>query len=246
MSEQPIALPKVVSREEWTAARKRLLAHEKEATRVRDAVNAERRRLPMVKLEKDYVFEGPKGALHLIDMFEGRRQLYIHHFMWIDARDTGCPSCSIAADMNFTPVLREQLAAKDITFACISRAPFAKLDAYKRSRGWTFPWYSSYGNDFNYDFHVTLDESRAPIEFNYRNKADLIASGLPEEMLRGDWPANSVFLRDGSSVYHTYTAYARGLDQLATPYNFLDLTPYGRQEDWEESPPGWPQKPTYG
>jgi len=240
------ALPQVVSREAWLSARKALLEKEKAITHQRDAVNAERRRLPMVKIDKDYSFEGPSGKLRLADMFEGRRQLYIHHFMWIDATNTGCPSCSLAADLNFTPLDIEQLQQRDITFACISRVPFADIQRYKLERGWTFPWYSSYGSDFNYDFHVTLDPARGPIEYNYCDRDQLHAAGLGDDMLKGDFPANSVFLRDGKAVYHTYTAYARGLDQLATPYNFLDLTVYGRQEAWEDSPAGWPQKPTYG
>jgi predicted dithiol-disulfide oxidoreductase (DUF899 family) len=240
-------LPKVVSRSEWLATRKALLAKEKELTRLRDALNAERRRLPIVKVEKDYEFEGPRGKLRLVDLFEGKRQLYIHHFMWIDALDQGCPTCSLAADMNFNSIpFLAQLEQRDVTFACVSRAPFEKIAAYKARKGWTFPWYSCAGTTFSHDFQATLDETKAPVEFNYRTKQELLDAGFTEEMLRGDWPANSVFLRDGNEVYHAYSAYARGLEQLFTPYNFLDLTPYGRQEDWEDSPPGWPQRPTYG
>jgi predicted dithiol-disulfide oxidoreductase (DUF899 family) len=239
------ALPKVVSREEWLEARKALLIREKDATRFRDAVNAQRRRLPMVRVEKDYVFDGPAGKLRLLDMFEGRRQLYIHHFMWVDSADAGCPGCTQAADLSFNGIHFAHLQERDITFACISRAPLAKIEAYRKYRGWMFPWYSSADNDFNYDFHVTLDETRAPIEYNYRSKAELNALGFADDTLHGDWPANSVFLRDGDKVYHTYSAFARGLDQLFTPNNFLDLTPYGRQQDWEDSPAGWPQRPTY-
>ena len=240
------ALPPVVSRAEWLIARKALLAKEKAATRARDALNAERRRLPMVRVEKEYVFEGPNGAARLLDLFEGRSQLYVHHFMWIDAADAGCPGCTLAADLNFNSIpFIAQLQERDISFAAISRAPYAKLAAYKAHRGWTFPWYSSYGGDFNYDLHVTLDESRAPIEYNYRNREELVEAGVGEEMLKGDWPGNSVFVCDGNDVFHAYSAYARGLDALFTPYNFLDLTPYGRQEDWEDSPAGWPQQATH-
>lgn len=240
-------IPPVVSREEWLIARKALLAKEKELTRQRDALSAERRRLPVVKVDREYVFEGPSGKVRLIDLFEGRRQLYIHHFMWIDAIDQGCPTCSIAADMTFNCVpWLAQLEQRDVTFACVARAPYAKIAAYKARRGWTFPFYSSAPSTFHYDFHSTLDESKAPIEYNYRNKQELLATGMPEEALQGDWPVNSVFVRDERNVYHAYSAFARGLDQLFTPYNFLDLTPYGRQEDWEDSPEGWPQKPTYG
>jgi predicted dithiol-disulfide oxidoreductase (DUF899 family) len=241
------AMPRVVSRAEWLVARKQLLVEEKQVTRARDALAAKRRRLPMVKIEKDYVFTGPEGKVHLAALFEGRTQLYVHHFMWNAERQEHCPGCTAAANTVFNnPHLRAFLNDRDVTFVAISRAPFAAIESYQARQGWTFPWYSSEGTDFNYDFHVTLDETKAPIELNYRNKAELIASGLREETLSGDWTANSVFLRDGDTVYHTYSAYARGLDHLFTPVNYLDLTPYGRQEDWEDSPEGWPQRPTYG
>jgi predicted dithiol-disulfide oxidoreductase (DUF899 family) len=246
MTQTQRALPKVVSRDEWLTARKRLLAREKEVTRLRDAVSAERRRLPMVEIEKDYVFEGPGGKLRLRDMFEGRTQLYVHHFMWVDERDEGCPSCTVAANLNFTEGDRALLEAKDVTFVCISRAPLASIARYKDEHGWTFPWYSSFGNDFNYDFHVTLEAQRGPIEYNYMSESELHAHGFGDDVLKGDWTGASVFLRDGDRVYHTYSAYARGLDQQAPGYNFLDLTPFGRQEAWEDSPEGWPQQPTYG
>jgi predicted dithiol-disulfide oxidoreductase (DUF899 family) len=228
-----------VSQEEWLAARKQLLAKEKEATKARDRINAERRRLPMVRVDKDYVFHGPDGALSLVELFEGRRQLYVHHFMWIDATDQGCPSCTAAADLNFTPTMLSHLNRLDITFVAVSRAPVEKVLAYKEKHGWTFPFYSSYGSDFSYDMHASLDEARTPIEYNYRSKSEL---DFPDEALTGDWPANSVFLRNGTDVFHTYTAYARGLDSLFTPYAFADLTPYGRQETWEDSPAGWPKQ----
>ncbi len=240
------ALPKIVSREEWLVQRKALLEKEKELTRQYDAVSAQRRRLPMVKIDQAYEFDGRNGKTALIDLFEGRRLLYVHHFMWIDATDSGCHRCSNAADINFVPENLQHFHARDISFAAIARAPWAKFAAHGVRHGWTFPMYSSYGTSFNNDFHVTLDESVAPLEYNYRNKAELLATGIPESMLRGDWPGNSVFLRDGTNVYHTYSAYARGLDSVDTPSNFLDLTVYGRQEDWEASPAGWPQKPTYG
>src|SRR5882724_7067205 len=139
MPTPPTAHPDIASREDWLAARKKLLAREREVTHLRDAVNAERRRLPMVKVEKDYVFEGPAGELRLRDMFEGRPQLYIHHFMWIDAIDEGCPSCTAAADMTFTQKDRALLNAKGVTFACISRAPYTGIARYRDQHGWTFP-----------------------------------------------------------------------------------------------------------
>ncbi|CAM3427981.1 DUF899 domain-containing protein [Kibdelosporangium persicum] len=236
------ALPPVVSRQEWLAARKALLAKEKEATKVRDRLNAERRRLPMVRVEKDYVFTGPDGELSFAELFEGRRQLYVHHFMWRDEIDSGCPSCTAAAHLNFTPQMLSHLHSLDITFAAISRAPAEKVLAYKQKNGWTFPFYSSHGSDFNYDMHASLDESRQPVEYNYLSKQELNSRGFTDDMLTGDWAANSVFLRDGDTVYHTYSAYARGLDHLFTPYNFIDFTPYGRQEPWEDSPQGWPKQ----
>ncbi len=241
-----VALPKVVSRAEWLVARKQLLAEEKALTRARDALAARRRRLPMVRIEKPYEFAGPEGRVTLAELFAGRRMLYVHHFMWNDERGH-CPGCTAAAEAVFdNPKLRAALEERDVRFVAISRAPRAKIEEAKAAKGWTFPWYSSEGSDFNYDFHVTLDESRVPIEYNYRTKAELIAAGFKPEELRGDWTVNSVFLRDGEAVYHTYSAAARGLDHLFTPFGFLDLTPYGRQEDWEDSPEGWPQRPTYG
>ena len=245
MNAPTIPLPRVASRAEWLAARKELLAEEKALTRARDALAAKRRRLPMVKLEKRYVFSGSDGQKTLAELFEGRRQLYVHHFMWNDERGH-CPGCTSAADLGFNDAMRAALAEKDVTFVAISRAPLAKIEETRTQKGWTFPWYSSEGSDFNYDFHVTLDEAKAPIEYNYRNKAELIAAGFKEEDLKGDWTVNSVFLRDGDEVYHTYSASARGLDHLTLAVNLLDFTPYGRQEEWEDSPEGWPQRPTYG
>jgi predicted dithiol-disulfide oxidoreductase (DUF899 family) len=241
MPTTPTAHPDIATREEWLAARKKLLAREREVTHLRDAVNAERRRLPMVKVEKDYVFEGPDGELRLLDMFEGRPQLYIHHFMWIDAIDKGCPSCTMAADLTFTEKDRALLNAKGVTFAAVSRAPYASIARYNAEHGWTFPWYSSRDNDFSYDYHVTLDPKRTPIEYNYKSLDELHAAGFGDDALRGDWPGASVFLRRGDDVFHTYSAFARGLDHSAPGYPFLDLTPYGRQETWEDSPAGWPQ-----
>jgi len=239
-------MPPVVSRETWLAARKALLAQEKEITRLRDAVNAARRRLPMVKIEKPYVFTGPEGSVELPALFAGRRQLLVHHFMWFEDRQAFCKGCTGAAHHTFNnPRLREVLAGRDVMFVAISRAPFEKIAAYKAEHGWTFPWYSSRGTDFNYDFHTTLDEAKAPLEYNYRNKAELLAAGFDADSLKEDWPANSIFLRDGRDVYHTYSAYARGLDSLHAPNAFLDLTPYGRQEEWEDSPEGWPKQATF-
>jgi predicted dithiol-disulfide oxidoreductase (DUF899 family) len=221
-----MTLPQVVSREEWLAARKELLAKEKEATRARDALNAERRGLPMVEVEKDYVFEGPDGEATLLDLFKGRRQLIVQHFMFDPEWEEGCPSCTyFADDLGHLPHLHE----KDTSFVVVSRAPLEKIEPYKRRRGWTFPWYSSYGNDFNYDFHVTMDESVAPAEYNYRTKAEHERRGMPW-YTEGEQPGVSVFLHEGESVFHTYSAFARGSDHLVSTAMFLDLTPLGRQE----------------
>ena len=168
--------------------------------------------------------------------------------MWFESRQAFCQGCTAAANTGFNnPHFRQSLDDNNgVRFVAVARAPLDQITAYSAKHGWTFPWYSSHGTDFNYDFHTTLDETRAPIEYNYRNKAELLAAGFKAEDLKEDWTVNSVFLRDGNDVYHTYSAFARGLDQLALTQNFLDLTPYGRQQDWEDSPPGWPQRPTYG
>jgi predicted dithiol-disulfide oxidoreductase (DUF899 family) len=231
-----MSLPQVVPRDEWLVARKELLAKEKEFTRRRDELNAERRRLPMVKIDKDYVFEGPDGKASLLDLFDGRRQLIVRHFMFDPNWDEGCSSCTAGAD-EISDGLLGHLHARDTSFAVVSRAPLPQLEAYKAKRGWTFPWYSSYGSDFNYDFHVTLDESVAPIEYNYRTKAEHEQSGTSyyvesEQPIEG--PGQSCFLRDGDNVFHTYSNYARGAEMTGGSYYFLDLTALGRQEDWEE------------
>jgi predicted dithiol-disulfide oxidoreductase (DUF899 family) len=227
-------LPDVVSRDEWLAARRELLEKEKRFTRERDALNAERRRLPMVEIDKPYVFHGPAGSeLSLADLFEGRSQLVVYHFMWLYDKDTACPSCSGFADQIGH---LSHLNARDTTFACVSNAPIERIEAFKARLGWTFPWYSSLGSDFNYDFHVTFDESRVPFEYNYRSKEEIEALGFPvsEWEQPFDLHGLSVFLRDGESVFHTYSTYARGTDGIGFTSALLDLTPLGRQEDWEE------------
>jgi predicted dithiol-disulfide oxidoreductase (DUF899 family) len=227
-------LPPVVSREQWLAARRELLEKEKRFTRERDALNAERRRLPMVEVDKPYAFRGPGGSeLTLADLFEGRSQLVVYHFMWLYDKNIGCASCSGFADQIGHLA---HLNARDTTFACVSNAPIGDIQAFKARMGWDFPWYSSRGSDFNYDFHVTFDESRAPVEYNYRSREELEALGLP----LGEWeqpfdlPGLSAFLREGARVFHSYSTYARGTDSLGFISNFLDLTPLGRQEEWEE------------
>ena len=171
-----MALPEVVTHDEWLVARKRLLEQEKELTRARDALNAERRRLPMVRIDKDYVFEGPDGPASLLDLFDGRRQLIVGHFMFDPSWDDGCPSCTAGADEISRRPARAPARARHHARRRLPRA--AREDrALQARRGWTFPWYSSYGSDFNYDFHVTLDESVAPVEYNYRTAAEFEAPG---------------------------------------------------------------------
>jgi predicted dithiol-disulfide oxidoreductase (DUF899 family) len=234
--------PAIATTDEWLEARKALLASEKELTRHYDAVNAKRRRLPMVKLAKEYQFDGPSGKQSLADLFDGRRQLIVYHFMFDPEWDKGCPGCT-----GFIDALGDlsMLAERDTTFVVISRAPLARLEAYKLQRGWDIKWSSSFGSDFNYDFHVTLDESVVPILYNYKTKADLLAEN-PEAEIEGEAHGLSVFFNQDGSVYHTYSTFARGCENLTNSYALLDVTPYGRQEDFEDSPAGWPQKPTYG
>src|SRR6476661_10904586 len=192
-----MSLPEIASQEQWLAARKELLAAEKELTRRRDELNAQRRRMPMVEITKDYVFHGPEG-------------------------DVG---------------LREHLAARDTSFAVVSRAPLEKLERWREKRGWSIRWYSSEGSDFNYDFHVTLDESVAPVEYNFRSADEHRAAGTGyyvegEQPL--ELPGESYFLRDGDRVFHTNSVYARGGESTGGAYYFLDNTALGRQEEWEE------------
>jgi predicted dithiol-disulfide oxidoreductase (DUF899 family) len=234
-------LPEVVSREEWLAARKVQLRKEKELTRARDRVNADRRRLPMVRVDKPYAFAGPDGTLSLADLFEGRSQLIVHHFMWTydlgadgteQPRDNACPSCSATADGIATST---QLNVRDTTLAAVSRGPYEKIAAFRERMGWTFPWYSSAGSDFNYDFHATIDERVAPVLLNYRTEAELAEAGTPwTASRRGDWPGVSAFLRVGDEVFHTYSTFARGIEQAPVAGHYLDLTALGRQEEWEE------------
>jgi predicted dithiol-disulfide oxidoreductase (DUF899 family) len=233
-----MSLPEIASREAWLAARKDLLQREKELTRMRDALNADRRRLPMVRIEKEYVFEGPGGEVRLADIFEDRRQLFVQHFMFDPAWVDGCPSCTAEAD-ELSRGTVAHLHIRDTTYAAISRAPLARLEDYRARKGWTFPWYSSFGSDFNYDFHTTIDESVAPIEVNYRSRAELERVGKPVEwMLTSpqpfEMPGFSCFLREGDDVFHTYSTFARGTEAIGGAYAFLDLTALGRQEDWEE------------
>jgi predicted dithiol-disulfide oxidoreductase (DUF899 family) len=232
-----VSLPEIVSRDEWLVARKELLAREKEATRAKDAMNADRRRLPMVKINKEYAFDGPAGERSLLDLFDGRRQLVVQHFMFDPSWEQGCSSCTASVD-EISPGLLTHIRARDTTFVLVSRAPLGVLEAYRAAKGWDVPWFSSNGSDFNYDFHVTMDSSVVPIEFNYRGPDELVAAGM-DWILKADahpmeQPGYSVFLRDGDDIFHTYSTFGRGTEQLGGGYAFLDMTALGRQEEWEE------------
>ncbi|HMF98528.1 MAG TPA: DUF899 domain-containing protein [Vicinamibacterales bacterium] len=220
--------PNIVSRGEWLVARKALLAKEKEASRQRDALSAERRQLPMVEIEKPYVFEGPDGPTTLRELFKNRQQLIVYHFMFDPQWEEGCKHCSHLMDNAAGSIVH--LAARETSFVVVSRAPLHKIEAFEKRMGWQFPWVSSFGNDFNYDFGVTLDPERPPYEYNYMDAKTLLAA-RKIWFEKGELPGISVFLRDGDRVFHTYSAYQRGLDLPLNTYNFLDLTPLGRQEE---------------
>lgn len=242
MNSPTLPHPPITSRAAWLRARLDLLKQEKELTQHYDRVSAERRRLPMVPLDKDYVFEGPGGKCHLRDLFDGRPQLIVYHFMFDPSSEHGCPGCTGFVDALGSLSLLPQ---RRTTFTLISRAPLAKLEALKARKGWKHGWVSSFGSDFNYDFHVTLDAKVAPMEYNFRPVAPE-APGAAAESESSESHGISVFFLHDRQVYHTYSAYARGVERLTDDYSLLDLTPYGRQEDWESSPAGWPQRPTYG
>ena len=202
-----MSLPRIAPRDEWLAARKELLAKEKDLTRKRDALNIERRNLPMVEIDKDYVLDGPDGPVRLIDMFDGRRQLIIYHFMFDPDWEDGCSSCTAGTD-ELSPDLLGHLHQRDTTYAMVSRAPLAKLERWKSKHGWDLPWYSSYGTDFNYDFGVTVDDSVRPAEYNYRTKAEFEAMGEPLGDESFEAPGLSCFLQVDGRVFHTYSQYA--------------------------------------
>jgi predicted dithiol-disulfide oxidoreductase (DUF899 family) len=214
----------VVGHDEWVEARKRLLAKEKEFTRLRDEMSSQQRGLPWEAVEKDYVFEGPDGARSLAELFAGRSQLLVYHFMFDPGDDVGCPICSFWAD-NFDPIV-VHLHARDVTMVAISLAPYAKLAAYRERMGWRFPWFSSHGTDFNFDYGASFTPEQ--VDATLYNYGTLVPGGPQREGL-------SVFYGDeGGRIFHTYSAYARGIDTVNTAYNYLDLVPKGR----DEQPPG--------
>jgi predicted dithiol-disulfide oxidoreductase (DUF899 family) len=214
---------RIVTGDEWTEARRQLLQREKEFTRARDELSAARRALPWERVEKEYTFETPRGRASLSDLFDGRRQLVVYHFMLGPDWEEGCKSCSFWAD-NFNGI-DVHLRHRDVTLLAVSRAPFAKIEAYRRRMGWTFPWVSSYGTDFNFDYRVsfrTEDVAAGKAQYNYA----LTQTSMLE------LPGISVFFRDDAgAVFHTYSCYSRGLDMLNGAYHFLDITPKGRDED---------------
>jgi predicted dithiol-disulfide oxidoreductase (DUF899 family) len=219
--------PRIVSEAEWLVARKDLLTREKELTRLRDQVSRHRRELPWVKIDKEYVFDGPDGKETLADLFDGRSQLIVYHFMLGPGWEEGCKSCSYLAD-HFDGA-NWHLPHRDVTFVAISRAPLSEIQSYQKRMGWRFKWLSSYGNDFNFDYHVSFtkeDEKKNKVHYNY---------GIGE-FISDELPGLSVFYKDeNGNVFHTYSTYARGLDTLVGTYNFLDLVPKGRDENPEST-----------
>lgn len=214
---------KVVSLEEWIAARKVLLKKEKESTTLLSQLSEERRQLPWVKITKDYAFDTPEGRVKLVDLFAGRRQLVVYHFMFGPDWQEGCPSCSFVSD-HFDGTL-PHLAARDVTMVAVSRAPLAKLEAFKKRMGWKFPWVSSHGGDFNGDFHVSFtpeETAQGKVNYNY----------VLQEFPSAEAPGLSVFYKDAAGdVFHTYSTYGRGLESLMVTYRILDMVPKGRDED---------------
>ena len=223
-----MTFPDVVTREQWLAARKRMLDLEKQATRARDALNAERRRLPMVRVDKEYVLDGPDGTKTLTDLFGYSRQLIVRHVMFGPDWAAACPGCTAAIN-EMSDGLMTHLRSRDTAFALVSRAPLPKLEQYRAEQGWSYPWYSAFDSDFNVDFQATLDRDRGQVVYNYREEPEMAEDQEPTEV-----PGFSCFLRDGGEVFHTYSTWARGTEGPIVTYALLDLTALGRQEDWEE------------
>jgi predicted dithiol-disulfide oxidoreductase (DUF899 family) len=221
---------KVVNQPEWMAARKELLKKEREFTHLRDELSRQRRELPWVKVEKNYTFDGPKGKVTLADLFDGREQLVIYHFMFGPGWEQGCPSCSYISD-SFDGVT-VHLAHRDTTLAVVSRATLPEIEAFKKRMGWRFPWVSSFGTDFNYDYQVSATAEEKESGKAYYNYA---VGEFPSE----ERPGLSAFIRRGGDVFHTYSSYARGLDILLPTYNILDMTAKGRDEDGLPWPMAW-------
>jgi predicted dithiol-disulfide oxidoreductase (DUF899 family) len=217
------ANPRIVSEAEWLVARRDLLTREKELTRLRDEVSRYRRELPWVRIDEEYLFDGPEGKETLADLFDGRSQLIVYHFMFGPEWEDGCKSCSFLAD-HFDGA-NWHLPHRDVRFVVISRAPLSKIEPFKKRMGWRFKWVSSHGNDFNFDYHVSATKDEVATDKTFYNYET-------HELMSDEMPGLSVFYRDNTgAVFHTYSSYARGLDLLAGTYNFLDLVPKGRDED---------------
>jgi predicted dithiol-disulfide oxidoreductase (DUF899 family) len=240
MSKKELHKHKVVSQNDWFEARKQLLTQEKEFTGLRDRLSLQRRELPWVEVGKDYVFDGPAGKVSLAQLFEGRSQLVVYHFMFAPDWEEGCPSCSFWAD-NFNAI-SIHLNHRDVTMIAISRAPSEKLEAFKRRMGWSFKWFSSGNNDFNYDYRVsfTPETIKGGAEYNYNKLTEFAKRyDMPETEL-SELPGVSVFYKDGDgNIYHTYSTYERGIDTLNSAYHYLDLVPKGRDEDDLDSAMAW-------
>lgn len=240
MTATDIAYPRVATRAEWLQARRDLLAREKELTKARDRINTARRELPMVRLDADYRFEGPDGPVRLADLFAGRHQLIVYHFMWRwqdgQPLDEPCKGCASFADQIARGHLTT-LRARHTAFVLVSRAPWAKIAPFQRRMGWRLPWFSSAGTSFNHDFGVTLDPAVAPLAYNYSTQAEHAAAGTAyyfDSQPPYDLHGMSCFLRRGDEVFHTYSTYGRGVEDVLGPVRLLDLTALGRQEAWEE------------
>ena len=222
---------RIVSKDEWLAARSALLKKEKEFTVLRDKLGQQQRDMPWVSVDKEYLFVGPNGKQTLSDLFDGRTQLIVYHFMYDPSWDAGCPSCSFWAD-NFNGIV-VHLNQRDVTMIAVSRAPYSKIEEYKKRMGWKFKWVSSYDNDFNFDYHVSftpeeLSKKKAFYNYNLQDTHSPEREGV------------SVFYKDTAGhVFHTYSAYARGIDVLNVAYHYLDLVPKGRDEDGHEFAQFW-------
>lgn len=222
---------RIVSKDEWLAARSALLKKEKEFTLLRDKLGQQQRDMPWVLVDKEYLFDGPNGKQTLSDLFDGRSQLIVYHFMYDPNWDAGCPSCSFWAD-NFNGIV-VHLNQRDVTMIAVSKAPYSKIGEYKKRMGWDFKWVSSYDNDFNFDYHVSftpeeLSEKKAFYNYNLQDTHSPEREGV------------SVFYKDTAGhVFHTYSAYARGIDVMNVAYHYLDLVPKGRDEDGHEFPQFW-------
>lgn len=239
-----MTLPEIATREQWLAARRALLEGEKALTRMGDALATQRRSLPMVEITESYSFTGAEGSAALLELFDGRRQLIVYHFMFHPDWEDGCPSCTAGRDDELGPGVLGHLGKRDTTYVLVSRAPYEKLERWRQQRGWDIAWYSTNDGKFSYDFGATIDENRGSAMFNYRgrNNDESGQDSFFDAEQPFDMPGRSCFLRDGDRVFHTYSHFARATEATQTPYTLLDLTAMGRQEDWEK-PEGRADKP---